>query len=235
MPRSGTTLVEQIVSSHRDVAAGGELGFWEQRSTIREAAIADGITPQTAEEMASAYRAALREISPDGRSVTDKLPTNFLALGLVRLAVPDAAIIHCRRHPLDTCISIYSKRLPGSFYSRDRASLVFYYRQYQRLMAHWRAVLPPEKFLEVDYEALVADREAQTRRLIAFLGLDWDEACLAPERNPSLVRTASMWQVRQPVYSSSVGRWRRYEPWLGELRALLDEAPAEATELPARA
>ena len=225
MPRSGTTLVEQIVSSHPDVAAGGELGFWEQHGRTWESAIEEGAEPPGAEVLASAYRGVLRAISPDAGYLTDKMPTNFLWLGLAHLAFPDAFIIHCRRHPLDTCLSIYTKRFPGSFYSRDRASLVFYYRQYQRLMAHWRQVLPPERFLEEDYEALVTDHEAETRRLIGFLGLPWDEACLAPERNRRLVNTASVWQVRQPVYLSSVGRWRRYEPWLGELRALLDDAP----------
>ena len=223
MPRSGTTLVEQIVSSHPQVAAGGELGFWEQRGVAWEAAIADGIPPPSPEALASDYRAVLHGISPGVPRVTDKTPTNFLWLGLVRAAFPRASIIHCRRHPLDACLSMYTKRFPGSFYSRDRASLVFFYRQYQRLMAHWRAVLPPERFLEVDYERLVTDREAETKRLIAFLGLEWDDACLAPERNERLVATASQWQVRQPVYTSSVERWRRYEPWLGELRELLND------------
>ncbi len=220
MPRSGTTLVEQIVSSHPEVAPGGELGYWEQRGLAWEVAAAKG-NPPSAEALADGYRAVLRAISPDALRVTDKMPTNFVWLGLVRAAFPGAAIIHCRRHPLDTCLSIYSKRFPGSFYSRDRSSLVFFYRQYQRLMAHWRAVLPPERFLEVDYEALITNQEAETRRLIAFLGLEWDDSCLAPERNRRLVNTASMWQVRQPVYASSIERWRRYEPWLGELRELL--------------
>ena len=227
-PRSGTTLVEQIVSSHRDVGAGGELGFWEQRGLKWEAAIEEGAALPSAGALVSEYHEVLRAASPGAPLVTDKMPTNFFWLGLVRLAFPGATIIHCRRDPLDTCLSIYTKRFPGSFYSRDRASLVFFYRQYQRLMAHWRAVLPPERFLEVDYEALVTDREAQTRRMIAFLGLPWDEACLAPERNRRLVSTSSMWQVRQPVYASSIGRWRRYEPWLGELRELLDDMPAGA-------
>ncbi|HWA80523.1 MAG TPA: sulfotransferase, partial [Acetobacteraceae bacterium] len=229
MPRSGTTLLEQIISSHPDVAAGGELGFWEQRGLAWEAALAGGIAPPDPAALASDYRAILRAISPDAFFVTDKMPTNFLWLGLIGASFPEARIIHARRHPLDTCLSIYTKRFVSSFYSRDRASLVFYYRQYQRLMAHWRAILPPNQFLEIDYEALVTDREAQTRRLIAFLGLRWDDSCLNPERNDRLVNTASVWQVRQPVYTNSVERWRRYEPWLGALRELLDEAPSASS------
>jgi hypothetical protein len=109
-------------------------------------------------------------------------------------------------------------------YAYDRGDLVFYYRQYERLMDHTRRLLPPDRFTEVDYENLIADREAETRRLIAFCGLEWDQACLSPERNSRLVNTASRWQARQPVYATSIERWRRYEPWLGELRSLLPSA-----------
>jgi hypothetical protein len=114
-------------------------------------------------------------------------------------------------------------------YAWDRGDLVFQFRQYERLMDHWRRVLPSDRFTEVQYETLIADREAETRRLIAFLGLEWDEACLAPEQNTRVVQTASVWQARQPVYKTSVERWRRYEPWLGELRELLPEAKAAAS------
>jgi hypothetical protein len=148
-------------------------------------------------------------------------------IGLIHSVFPRARIIHCRRNPLDTCLSIYfTQFLTRMHFANDRSDLVHEYRQYERLMAHWRTVLPLDRFLEVDYETLVADREAGTRRLIAFCGLDWDQACLRPEDNRRIVRTASVWQARQPVYRSSIGRWRNYEPWLGELRELL---PAEAT------
>ena len=161
--------------------------------------------------------------------MTDKQPINFELLWLIRLAFPDARIVHCRRHPVDTCLSIYFTNFWAhqNDYACDRGDLVFYYRQYERLMDHWRRVLPPDRFTEVDYETLVADREAETRRLVAFIGLDWDDACLAPERKRRAVKTASVWQARQPVYKTSVERWRRYEPWLGELRELLPE-PASA-------
>jgi hypothetical protein len=150
--------------------------------------------------------------------VTDKNPFNFLYLGAIHLALPSSHFIHCRRDPIDTCLSIYFTPFatPQAF-AYDRNDLVFYFREYERLMAHWRAALPSDRLLEVEYESLIADRESLTRRMIAFCGLAWDDACLAPESNQRLVRTASVWQARQPVYSTSVERWRRYEPWLGEL------------------
>ena len=154
-------------------------------------------------------------------SVTDKAPRNFELLWLPFLALPQARIIHGRRHPVDTCLSIYFTNFLGTQdFAWDRADLVFYYRQYEHLMDHWRRTLPPHRFTDVQYETLVADRETETRRLISFLGLEWDEACLAPERNRRAVQTASLWQARQPVYRTSMARWRRYEPWLGELREL---------------
>jgi Flp pilus assembly protein TadD len=223
MPRSGTTLVEQILSSHSAIVAGDELIFWRNRFTSWLAPGKD-IVPDAAALAAAAadYRALLREIGgPAAIRVTDKQPWNFMLVWLLRLAFPEARIIHCRRHPVDTCLSILFANLWSFQYGWDRGDLVFYYRQYERLMDHWRHVLPPDRFTEIDYERLVEDREAETRRLIAFCGLDWEVACLAPERNMRAVRTTSLWQARQPVYRSSLARWRRYEPWLGELRELL--------------
>ena len=178
-------------------------------------------------EAAEDYLALLRKIGPNALRVTDKALTNYERLGTIHLALPQARIIHCRRHPVDTCLSIYFSNIRGR-HAWDRSDLVFWYRQYERMMEHWRRVLPPERFTEVQYETLVADREAESRRLISFLGLEWDDACLAPERNARAVKTASIWQVRQPVYKTSVERWRRYEPWLGELRELLaKDAPVQ--------
>jgi tetratricopeptide (TPR) repeat protein len=222
MLRSGTTLVEQILSSHPAIAAGGELPFWLRRPSSPGIADATYLTPQSARDLSRDYLALLRQIGPQASRVTDKEPFNFHRLGLIHLLLPRARIIHCRRHPVDTCLSMYFMR----FFQRiefvsDKGDLAFAYRQYTRLMEHWRTVLPPDRFIEVDYENLVADREAVTRRLIAFTGLDWDDACLQPERNDRVVMTMSLWQARQPVYATSVARWRRYEPWLGELRQLL--------------
>jgi tetratricopeptide (TPR) repeat protein len=222
MPRSGTTLVEQILSSHPAVAAGGELTYW---SDVSRSLLDKNERVEVARRLATDYLALLGRISPDATRVTDKLPFNYEQLGLVRQVLPRAFVLHCRRHPVDTCWSIFTTY----FRSRlaDRGDLVFFYRQYERIMAHWRSVLPAERFFEIDYESLVADPEPLTRRLVAFCGLEWDEACLAPHRNRRPVTTASLWQARQPIYRGSVARWRRYEPWLGELHELLS-ADAQA-------
>jgi tetratricopeptide (TPR) repeat protein len=225
MPRSGTTLVEQILSSHPAVTAGEELFFWANRARCRGTAEATSLTPQAGRDVATEYVSLLRRIGPSAARVTDKQPFNFQQLGLVHLLLPKARIIHCRRHPLDTCLSMYFTYFKGRIpFISDKANLVFAYRQYARIMDHWRAVLPSDRFLEVDYERLVRDRERITRELIAFSGLDWDGACLAPERNERTVNTASVWQARQPVFGTSVERWRRYEPWIDELRQLLPAA-----------
>jgi tetratricopeptide (TPR) repeat protein len=222
MPRSGTTLVEQILSSHPQVAAGGELTFWGDCVSSFRADGAGRVDPAWASKMARDYRSLLGEISATAQRVTDKSPHNFHVLGLIHLVFPCARLIHCRRHPVDTCLSIYFQDFARRMdFACDRDDLLAYYRQYLKLMAHWRGVLPADRFLEVQYEELVADREAMTRRMIAFCGLDWDDACLHSEQNRRPVRTASVWQARQPVYKTSVERWRRYEPWLGSLRELL--------------
>src|SRR5208337_3438794 len=224
MPRSGTTLVEQIVTSHPAIASGGELRFWVKRVTPWGIAEATYLSAETGRDLAAEYLSLLRRIGPQAARVTDKAPFNYLRLGLIHLLLPMARIIHCRRHPVDTCLSIYFTFFKGRMdFAYAKADLAFAYRQYGRLMEHWRAVLPHDSFIEVDYENLIADPEAVTRRLIAFTGLDWHDACLQPERNKRTVKTASVWQARQPVYSTSVARWRRYEPWLGELRELLPQ------------
>jgi tetratricopeptide (TPR) repeat protein len=237
MPRSGTTLVEQILSSHPKVAAGGELTFWSDRvkewwipsgemgggSAERRSVGFDKVEEGALARAAEDYLALLSGIGPEAIRVTDKAPHNFERLGLIRLALPAARIIHCRRSPVDTCLSIFFTNLKGR-HAWDRADLVFQFRQYERLMRHWCRILPADRFIETDYEALIVDREAQTRRLIAFCGLEWSDACLTPERNPRVVKSASLWQARQPVYRTSLERWRRYEPWLGELRELATEA-----------
>jgi tetratricopeptide (TPR) repeat protein len=223
MPRSGTTLVEQIVSSHPAVAAGEELVYWTSLNVSQEATDNADFTPETAGALAAAYLDVLRRISSTASRVTDKMPSNFLRVGLIHLLLPNARIIHCRRNPIDTCLSIYSTLFDGEMdFAASKSGLALYYKQYARLMDHWRKVLPPDRFTEVRYEKLIANRESETRRLIAFAGLDWDDACLSPERNERTVKTASVWQARQPVYASSVERWRRYEPWLGELATLAE-------------
>ncbi|RBP01036.1 tetratricopeptide repeat protein [Roseiarcus fermentans] len=226
MPRSGTTLVEQILAAHPAISAGGELPFWGTRRREMGIEFGDLPSPAALAKAGDDYRALLRRIDAKALRVTDKEPRNFDRLELIRLACPQARIIHCRRHPIDTCLSIYFANFPAqNGYAFDRGDIAFVYREYERLMAHWREVLPADRFTEVQYETLVADRERETRRLIGFLGLDWDDACLRHEGNRGVVRTSSLWQARQPIYTTSVERWRRYEPWLGELKALAPAGP----------
>jgi tetratricopeptide (TPR) repeat protein len=233
LPRSGTTLVEQIISSHPQVAAGGEQPFWVKRASPWGIADASYLSTGMAHDLAGEYLGQLRRIGPAATRIIDKQPFNLLYLGIIHLLLPKARIIQCRRHPVDTCLSIYFTNFRQVIgFSTDKADLADGYRIYARLMDHWRAVLPSDRFFEVDYEELIADREAVTRRLVAFSGLDWCDSCLQPERNNRAVVTASLWQARQPVYATSVGRWRHYEPWLGELRRLL---PADRGDEPAAA
>jgi tetratricopeptide (TPR) repeat protein len=223
MPRSGTTLVEQIISNHPQVAGGGELHVWTRPNQLFQQTVDTEIAPFQRQAELNCLR-RLREIAPRAARVTDKMPFNFFAAGLIHLVFPRATIIHCRRNPVDTCLSVFSTFFaPRADFSTDRDDLVFYYHQYLRLMAHWQEVLPPDRFVEVDYEALVTDPERVSRRLIAACGLDWDPACLSPESNTRAVKTASKWQARQPIHPGAVERWRRYEPWIGSFRDLLTQ------------
>jgi hypothetical protein len=170
------------------------------------------------------YLALLRTCSATASCVTDKMPFNFLFLGLIHRLFPGARIIHCRRAPIDTALSIYFTHFSGTHdFAYRRDDIVHYYREYLRLMDHWRAILPPDRLLEVDYEDMVADPEAVSRRMVAFSGLDWDPACLDFHKTDRPILTASAWQARQPVYRNSTARWKHYEPWLGALRQLLPE------------
>ena len=220
MPRSGTTLCEQIISCHPDVHGAGELHFWNRRGGLMEAAAMNLDGKFLAEAAADCLR-HLAEQAGDARRITDKMPANFQWAGLIHLALPRAALIHCRRTPIDTALSIHQ-----TFFSSriglptGGAPLVQYYRAYERLMDHWRRVLPPDRFLEVQYEDLSAAPEEISKRMIAHLGLEWDNRCLRPEVNPRRVKTASRWQARQPIYRSSVERWRKYEAYLGPLAQL---------------
>ncbi|MBV8441071.1 MAG: sulfotransferase [Hyphomicrobiales bacterium] len=221
MPRSGTTLIEQILTSHPDVGAGGELAFWGVRDTPGKDVFAISSTPQATRRLADDYLTTLRAFGPDAKRITDKAPVNFIRLGVINRVFPNATFIHCRRHPIDNALSIFTTNMDTNFaFLADRGDLVFYYRQYQRVMAHWREVLPPDRLVEVDYEALVVDPQLHARRMVAACGLEWNDACLAPHRNARTVKTASLWQARQPIYRTSVERWRRYEPWLGEIKEL---------------
>ncbi len=232
MPRSGTTLVEQIVSMHPEVGAGDELNFWNERGAAWHRSVDGNEIPAVAKDSLDAeflakagpdYLGVLRAIAPTAARVTDKMPFNFLWAGLIHLTFPRATIIHCRRAAVDTALSIHQTHFhPGLAFPTGGPELVAYFDCYQRLTDHWRGVLPADRFIEVDYEELTREPEPVIRRIIAACGLAWNDACLRPEANPRAVRTPSKWQTRQKIYRTSVARWRRYEPWLGPLRALVD-------------
>jgi tetratricopeptide (TPR) repeat protein len=217
MPRSGSTLVEQILASHPQVFGAGEL------LTVNDL-IAGGLAGDYPGKLGhlrkfgETYEKRIRSLAPNAMRIVDKLPGNFRHLGLLHLALPDARFIHVHRDPVDTCFSCFSKLfLTGLDFTYDLAELGGYYKMYEKLMAHWREVLPPGVMLDVRYEALTEDIEAEARRIVAFCGLEWDDRCLRFHENTRAVRTLSQSQVRQPLFTSSIGRWRSYEPWLGPL------------------
>jgi len=221
MPRSGTTLVEQILASHPGIAAGGEIGFWTETLQNVWAGATGRFDAAASQAAIRDYLDRLADMAPGALRVTDKMPHNFMILGHLSRLFPRARIIHCRRNPTDTALSIYFTRFTRAHdYSYSRRAIVDYYREYSRLMEHWRAVLPSDRFIEIDYENLVAVPDSASRRLVAFCGLEWDDACLASDRTERPISTASAWQARQPIYRSSAERWRHYEPWLGEFREL---------------
>lgn len=221
MIRSGTTLVEQIVSSHPDVAAGGEQTYLIQRYQRVMSPPAGTSRMKEATDFANGYVELLGSVGDEKPRVTDKMPNNYFLLGLVHTLFPNVRMIHCRRNPADTCTSIYTTPFPRPLsFAHSPDSIVFYYREYQRIMEHWRKVLPTDRFFEVDYEELIANPEPMIRRIIEFCGLNWDDACLHHYLNGGAIRTPSWWQARQPVYQSSVGRWEHYAKWLGEFREL---------------
>jgi tetratricopeptide (TPR) repeat protein len=231
MPRSGTTLVEQVISMHPEVAGGGELNFWNERGAAWLHSVTAGnekpfVLSNFLDKAAADYLGVLRAIAPTAARVTDKMPFNFLWAGLIHVAFPRAVIIHCRRDAIDTALSIHQTFFhPALAFPTGGDELVTYFRGYQRLIEHWRKVLPADRFIEVDYEELTHGPEPAIRRIIAACGLAWDDACLRPESNPRAVKTPSKWQTRQPIYRTSVARWRRYEPWLGPLRPLVEAEP----------
>lgn len=225
MPRSGTTLTEQIIASHPLVHGAGELKnlLALVQSKVNEDGLGfpsnlKGLSKEDIHEWAEKYLTLLRQHSSDALRITDKMPANYLALGFIPLMFPNAKIIHVKRNPIDTCISCFTRlfnRHQDATY--DLKELGAHYRNYVRLMDHWKIMLPADCFLEVEYEDIVCDIKNQAQRLIEWIGLDWDEACLDFYKNKRSIRTASLTQVRQPIYSSSVGRWRHYEEFLAPL------------------
>jgi tetratricopeptide (TPR) repeat protein len=221
MMRSGTTLLERILARHGMIGAAGELTYWSDIWTSFLKVEPSRLEGSELQHRQFAYLDLLRSLHPDKERVIDKHPENYVALGLIYACLPNARIIHCQRHPVDTCLSLYmTPNLGNVDWCHDRGQIVFVYRQYRRIMEEWRSVLPTARFLEVEYEKLVTDHEATVRRTVEFLGLPWDEACLTDGQDRGSVETPSLWQARQPIYQSSLERWRNYEPWLGEFREL---------------
>ena len=240
MPRSGTTLVEQILASHSAVHAAGETSDVE--NLVKSLAITadqgasypriiDQVSAAEILSMGNTLQALMNDRVPaDVARVTDKMPVNFLYLGLIALLFPKAHIIHCRRNPLDTCLSCYFQNFSGNHpYASDLQNLGQYYRQYQRLMAHWYDVLSV-RVHTVDYEQLVAEPETTSRGLLNHVGLEWQDSCLQFHRTQRTVQTASLVQVRRPLYRTSVARWRHYEKYLQPLKAVLGQEGAASTE-----
>jgi tetratricopeptide (TPR) repeat protein len=229
MPRSGTTLTEQIISSHPNVVGAGEVIFWGKAPFALPLRLGTGtaypdciveMTAEQAKDIASMYETTLQNISGSGtkpKHITDKMPHNFLNLGLIALLFPNIKIIHTKRNPIDTCLSIFFQNFNKAHpYAFNLSNLGFHYKQYQRIMRHWHEVLPG-RIMDINYEDTISDPEYWSRKLIDHIGLDWDEACLAPHKLERSVKTASHWQVRQPIYKTSVQRWKNYEEFLGPL------------------
>lgn len=236
IPRSGTTLTEQILCSHPQVAGAGELQYINQIRHEAEKIRKDGLFSASTDtgpirlssfdmvplrQMAEGYLTYLDRFRTDERFVTDKMPTNFMHLGLIALLFPNARVIHCRRDPMDVIVSCFSQHLNPPFC--DPEAMVDYHRSYRRLMRYWEQVLPTD-IHTVDYETLTEHPESQTRALIEHCGLEWTPECLQFHATARAVHTPSKWQVRQPMYRSSVGKWRRFEP---HLRSVADRIEAE--------
>lgn len=234
MPRTGTTLVDRILSSHPAVRSAGERfdfpRLLKQASDSRTPSLLDADTVHAARSLdwtrlGAAYLGGPRAATAGTARFVDKLPHNFLFLGFIARALPNARLVCLRRERLDTCVANFRQLLAPDVslfdYSFDLLDTGRYVLQFERLMDHWHATFPG-RILDVQYEALVDDQAGQTARLLAHCGLPWDDACLAFDRNPQAVATASAVQVREPLHRASIGRWKHYAPQLAELQALFD-------------
>jgi tetratricopeptide (TPR) repeat protein len=225
MPRSGTSLSEQILASHPSVYGAGELDFWNSACRVNPlpTLAREGAELQLA-QLGNEYLRVLNTFSADALHVVDKMPSNFMHVGLLRAVYPNCRIIHMQRNPIDTCLSIYFQHFNSTHaYAYDLEHLAHCYREYRRMMAHWREVLPADTMLEIPYEALTQDQQGWTRKMLDFIGLPWDDRCIAFDKKERVVGTVSNWQVRQKITTSSVERWRNYEKHVGPLLGLLTE------------
>ena len=220
MFRSGSTLVEQILSSHPSIGTAGEFGYLTRLIKRWFSPYPERLRDITAEEIdlvADEYVAKQQELFPNAEHVTDKQPDNFLHLGLIKAMFPKARIVYTKRNRADNCLSVYFTHLGGNLgYASDLGDIAHYYEQHERLMAHWKELLGDSLF-EVDYDELVADPEPVLRALVEYLGLPWDDQCLDFTKADALVKTASVWQVREPLYTRSSGRWEHYRKHLADV------------------
>lgn len=232
MPRSGTTLVEQIIASHPNVYGAGELTFFTDlihsagnNTQLSYPYNIPYLLPQDFHDVTQKYLSHLQRISSCASRITDKMPYNFNVIGLIHALFPNAKIIHVKRNPIDTCLSCYTKLFSqGHFYSYDLSELGHYYLCYEHIMNHWRSTLPSNAWLDIHYEDIIHNFKTEAKRLIAYVGLTWNPKCLAFYQSKRQVRTASFAQVRQPVYTSSVNRWRQFKNELAPLIQILNQA-----------
>jgi tetratricopeptide (TPR) repeat protein len=222
MMRSGTSLVEQIIASHPQARGAGELSFWSDVARKHEEVVRKRWPDEPLrKKWAENYLRTLSAPFPDALRVVDKATFNSDHLGLIHSVFPNARLIYVQRDPIDTCLSCYFQQFSASHnFTMDLEDLAHYYREHRRLFEHWRAVLPAGTLLEVPYAELVADQEKWSRKIVDFIGLEWDERCADFHRTERPVLTASFWQVRQKIYTSSIERWRHYEKFIGPLREL---------------
>jgi tetratricopeptide (TPR) repeat protein len=227
MPRSGSTLIEQILASHPRIHGAGELNDLEAAVSgvlgnggrpSRYPECVPSLDDATLRRIGEVYLSRLPALADGKVRIVDKLPGNLLHIGLIRLILPNARVIHTVRNPIDTCVSCYSKLFTsGQNFSYDLTELGRYYRCYRELMTHWRSVLPSDAMFDVSYEDVVDDLEGQARRMIDYCGLPWDDRCLSFDKTSRTVKTASAVQVRKPLFRGSLQRWRRYEPGIAPL------------------
>jgi tetratricopeptide (TPR) repeat protein len=232
MPRSGSTLVEQILSSHPDIYGAGEVKYLSRAlgqlrdrfpSLPKYPQMVAKITPAQLEIVANNYQKALSTGAGEAKKITDKLLTNYFFLGLINLLFPKAKVIHTRRDPVDTCLSGFTKLFKDDMpHSYDLGELGRYYGKYRELMEHWEKVLPDGFMTTVQYEDVVADTEKEAKRLIEFLGLPWNQKCVDFHKSDRPVKTASVAQVRRPIYNTSVKRWKKYGDGLQPLVDAID-------------
>ena len=231
MPRSGSTLIEQILSSHPDIFGAGELSFTRRIVQTKMSSNLDSMIPYTASrlkiddvaKMGNEYVTRIRKLAPKAKFITDKMPANFLFIGMIKLMLPNAKIIHSVRSPEDTCLSIFKQNFIGTHdYAYDMTELGQYYRLYSDIMNHWHTQFPGVIY-DIKYEHLIANQEDETRKLLKFCNVEWDDNCLNFHKTARDVHTASNVQVRQSIYSSSVAGWRRYEKQLQPLTNALGD------------